>query len=378
MIARLRRLLIPRIQFEQRAFRARLARRMMNAFFLLAAGWLGAQSLQALLIAGDPVSSLMLELAIFVALVTAGIAAHLLLQRGKLIAAGYVLSAAVFSLGASGIFTDPSALVLYSTSLLLATLLSGAIVGGGAAFAFAGLAMLVTALAWLYLRAQLEVAPVSNLPAFAFIHLMTLSVVNLAAASILQALSQQVSWTIERMNNQAVRLANLANTDPLTRLANRRYLIDQLQREYERASRYNRPLSLLYIDLDGFKTINDRFGHLYGDEILRGSAKAMSAVLRSTDLIARIGGDEFAVLMPETDLFAAQNVTSKLRRALSAVSERMGPEVPPLTFCAGVSQLRPDDQSIEEILRRADDAQYLAKATGKDHTRTEEEIASTT
>jgi diguanylate cyclase (GGDEF)-like protein len=158
-------------------------------------------------------------------------------------------------------------------------------------------------------------------------------------------------------------------------LANRRHLIEQLEREFARARRYRRPLSLLYLDLDGFKAVNDRFGHMFGDEILRGVAKSMQAVLRSTDLLARIGGDEFAVLLPETNLEGGQKVANKLRKALVAYSQRLGPMIPALTFCAGASQLLKEDRSIDDILARADDAQYLAKSTGKAHTRTQVELS---
>jgi diguanylate cyclase (GGDEF)-like protein len=172
-------------------------------------------------------------------------------------------------------------------------------------------------------------------------------------------------------------MSTLALTDPLTSLANRRQFLDQLQREFNRSKRYRRPLSLLYVDLDGFKEINDHFGHIYGDEVLCGVARSMLSALRASDLLARIGGDEFAVLLPETKLQGALEVSKKLRKALSAYSRRTSLEtsLPPLTFCAGVSQRHDRDQSIDDMLARADGAQYLAKATGKAHTRVESEIS---
>jgi diguanylate cyclase (GGDEF)-like protein len=164
------------------------------------------------------------------------------------------------------------------------------------------------------------------------------------------------------------------HTDPMTGLANRRWLMEQLGREFSRARRYRRPLSLLYLDMDGFKTINDHFGHLFGDEVLTGAGRSMKAVLRSTDLLARIGGDEFVVLLPETGIEGAHNVTAKLRKALAAYGQQLGPAVPALSFCAGVSQLRQEDATIDDILSRADEAQYLAKGTGPGHTRSEKEL----
>jgi len=99
-------------------------------------------------------------------------------------------------------------------------------------------------------------------------------------------------------------------------------------------------------------------------------------VLRGTDLLARVGGEEFALLLPETGLEGASNVANKLRRALNALSAQLGPAVPPLTFSAGISRLHDADISFEDMLARADAAQYLAKTTGKAHARTEAELPS--
>jgi diguanylate cyclase (GGDEF)-like protein len=204
----------------------------------------------------------------------------------------------------------------------------------------------------------------------AFIFLISHIVFYLGSSAIFQFLSIQVTNTIASLHSDRQRLTELAQTDPLTGLANRRFLIDQLAREFDRAKRYNRPLSLLYLDLDGFKALNDQHGHLFGDEILRGTARSLRAVLRSTDLLARMGGDEFAVLLPETTQDEASNVARKLRKALAAYGKQLGPVVPMLTFSAGVSQLRAADSSIDDILIRADSAQYLAKQTGRGGIRT--------
>jgi diguanylate cyclase (GGDEF)-like protein len=170
----------------------------------------------------------------------------------------------------------------------------------------------------------------------------------------------------------------IAHTDPLTGLANRRHLFERLESEFSRAQRYRRPFCLLYIDMDGFKAINDEFGHLFGDEILRGSARAMQAVLRATDALARIGGDEFAVLLPETDLVGAEQVANKLRKALTAYGAQLSPSLPSLTLSIGVGQIGEDDDAIEDILSRADKAQYLAKSSGKALTRTQHDLRAPT
>lgn len=371
---RVREALFPRIEFEQRTFRSRLARRIAQIFLLMLVAWIAGWLAVGTFSPETDRVPLVAILASVALLGGVGLLAMLMLRRQKVLAAGYILAGAVFLTGAAGVFFYPQRLLLYGPNILLATLLAGAIIGGGAAFLFAGFGIAISAAGWYYVTVRgVDVMAVFDLQTI-FLQLAALSMVSVAAAALLNSMSNQVSRTIDRLHHQAVRLANLANTDPLTELANRRYLIDQMQREFERSRRYTRPLSLLYIDLDGFKAVNDQHGHLFGDDVLRGAAKAMSAVLRSTDLMARIGGDEFAVLMPETSLQEAHTVVNKLRRALHAFSDQLGSEVPTLTFCAGLSQMKSEDVSIEEMLQRADEAQYLAKETGKDHTRTQLEI----
>lgn len=374
MIRRLREALFPHIEFEQRAYRTRLAVRATYAYFLLLLTWVLALATLWFLGGPDPRINLPSNLAGIGLGIASGVAARALLRRDRIVAAGYLLALTTFTVGAVTVLTSPQAVHFASATMILSTLLAGAIVSGGGAYLFAGATILVTLVSWMYaqLYQQGGIADLSLETGLVF--LFSVWVASSATAAILQSLGRQVQRTIERLHNQAQRLATLANTDPLTQLANRRYLLEQLEREFDRALRYRRPLSLLYLDLDGFKGINDKYGHLFGDEVLRGAAKAMRAVLRSTDLMARIGGDEFAVLMPETNLAGASQATEKLRRALASYSRQMDADIPALSFCAGVSQVNPDDQSIEDMLKRADDAQYMAKASGKSKTMTEADI----
>ncbi len=374
MFSRLRAFFIPKLEFEQRAYRARLAARILIGYGLLLFVWLAIRVLIQLRM--DPQSSsydLRQDLLLFGLLAPAGIVAALLLRRGWLLGVGYVLAGSVFLAGATSLVLVPGGLSLYTPLLVLAILIAGAVISGEAAFLFAGLAVVTGALGWWSSSGPLEPPGGSLELTSGLLYFLTLAIASFSTASILHSFSRQVQKSILRLHEQADRLATLANTDPLTGLGNRRHLLDQLDREYERARRYRRPLSLVYIDLDGFKAVNDQHGHLYGDEVLRGAATAMKSVLRATDLMARIGGDEFAILMPETTLEGARNATAKLRRALSALTDRMRPAVSELDFCAGVSQMRSDD-SAQSILGRADESQYLAKAKGKGHTRTEEDL----
>jgi diguanylate cyclase (GGDEF)-like protein len=265
----------------------------------------------------------------------------------------------------------PEEVFLLAAAYLISILAVGAMVGGASTYPFAIGAVISITWNWF----QTWGTPMDRVGGLnlssSFIFLISQIVLFLGTAAILHSLSNQVEQALDRLHDKTDRLTDLAQSDSLTGLANRRYLIDQMEREFIRARRYHRPLALLYLDLDGFKVLNDRHGHMFGDEVLRGCARSLSAVLRSTDLLARIGGDEFAVLLPETNLTGAENVANKLRRALMAYGKSLGPSVPPITFCAGVSHMHSSDHSIDDMLARADSAQYMAKEAGKADIRTE-------
>jgi diguanylate cyclase (GGDEF)-like protein len=153
----------------------------------------------------------------------------------------------------------------------------------------------------------------------------------------------------------------LADLDALTGLHNRRYFHETLAREVARAHRYERNLALIIFDLDDFKAINDRIGHLSGDGVLAEAAERIRDVVRSADIACRVGGDEFAVILPESKLGDADQLYARLRTALS--SKPVG-QAGPLTMSAGVAELQPDDDAIA-FFQRADNALYGAKEAGK-------------
>jgi len=153
----------------------------------------------------------------------------------------------------------------------------------------------------------------------------------------------------------------LADLDALTGLHNRRYFHDTLAREVARAHRYDRNLALIIFDLDDFKAINDRIGHLAGDGVLAEAAERIREVVRSADIECRVGGDEFAVILPESTLADADQLYARLQRA---VSSRPVGQAGPLTISAGVAELQPDDDAIA-FFQRADHALYGAKEAGK-------------
>jgi diguanylate cyclase (GGDEF)-like protein len=153
----------------------------------------------------------------------------------------------------------------------------------------------------------------------------------------------------------------LADLDALTGLHNRRYFHETLQREVARAHRYNRSLALVVFDFDDFKSINDRIGHLAGDSVLAEAADRVRDVVRTADVPCRVGGDEFAVILPESSLTDADQLYKRLSQAISARSVGQSGR---LHLSAGVTELRPDDDSVA-FFERADEALYRAKAAGK-------------
>lgn len=300
-----------------------------------------------------------------------GGAVRWLIRQDLVSMAGHVLAVLVFLFLAACLWFYPNDIFLISAGFILPIIASGVIIGGSTPFLYAGAASLTVILGWLRLRALAGADSPLLQAVSGTIFLFSQVVAHQSLAAMLFSMSRYNLQTFKRLRQQADQLTHQALTDPLTGLANRRHLIEQLRREFTRARRYQRPLSLIYLDLDGFKSINDRFGHLFGDEILKKAALNMRAVLRSADQLARIGGDEFAVLLPETTLEGSRNVTNKLRKALASFSQHLGPMIPTLTFCAGVAQLREEDESIDDLLARADEAQYRAKDAGTGETRTQ-------
>jgi diguanylate cyclase (GGDEF)-like protein len=152
-----------------------------------------------------------------------------------------------------------------------------------------------------------------------------------------------------------------ADLDALTGLHNRRYFHETLARETARAQRYNRRLALIVFDLDDFKAINDRIGHLAGDSVLAEVAERVRDVVRHADIACRVGGDEFAVILPESTLADAEQL---YRRIQAAVSSRPIAHGGQLLLSAGIAELRAQDDPVA-FFQRADDALYRAKEGGK-------------
>jgi diguanylate cyclase (GGDEF)-like protein len=182
---------------------------------------------------------------------------------------------------------------------------------------------------------------------------------------ILAIFATQISMLLGTIQARE-RIVNLADTDDLTGIWNRRYFRRQLPQEIERARTFNVPLSLLLFDIDDFKHINDSFGHVIGDVVLSELCGVVRETLRPTDAIARFGGDEFAVILPHTDLAGAVTVAERILahiRALTIPADDEG-----AIRCAisiGVAEYRREDAGAHDLIRRADERLYLAKRQGK-------------
>jgi len=176
----------------------------------------------------------------------------------------------------------------------------------------------------------------------------------------LEELAERVAPAIE--NARRFREARqLADLDSLTGLHNRRYFHETLGREVDRAQRYQRQLSLVIVDVDGFKEINDRIGHLAGDAVLAEIADRIRQVVRSADIPCRVGGDEFAVIVPEAEEGQARRLVGRIQRA---VSSRPIARAGRVRVSAGVADVQPSD-SPATLFERSDESLYAAKQSGR-------------
>lgn len=166
-----------------------------------------------------------------------------------------------------------------------------------------------------------------------------------------------------KLAEEAIRI--LANTDALTGLANRRHFLETAEDEFARAQRYNTPLAVLMADLDFFKAINDRYGHAGGDTVLRHFAITLSSLLRDSDSAGRVGGEEFAVLLPHTALDGAQAFAERLMDCIASTPPDIDGTLAPYTVSIGISEFGPGSKDFSALLRCADDALYRAKHNGR-------------
>ncbi len=164
-----------------------------------------------------------------------------------------------------------------------------------------------------------------------------------------------------------------AFSDALTGLNNRHAFDVRMEQEYARWKRYQTPLSIIVLDVDFFKRVNDTYGHSSGDKVLRVIGNQVRSLLREVDFPARYGGEEFVILLPETELFAAHEVAEKVRLAVEEKGFHAGDKRVTITLSCGVAELGGDD-SQQSLFERADNALYLAKSSGRNRTCTQDDL----
>ena len=181
-------------------------------------------------------------------------------------------------------------------------------------------------------------------------------------AGVAAAIFVSFALSLSTLRSALRRLGELSHTDPLTEISNRRSFLDAAGAELARARRTGNPFSLMYIDLDNFKHVNDTFGHQAGDSLLRTIGAELRSATRATDVVARLGGDEFAVLLPETDREGAADAAAKVRARLHACMNLGGW---PVTFSIGVVSCSRLPESVDLVMDAADRLMYSVKKSGK-------------
>lgn len=198
---------------------------------------------------------------------------------------------------------------------------------------------------------------------------------ELAKGEELKRLHEQLQYEHEALNEANTRLEMLATTDMLTNLPNHRALQMLLGQECERAHRFGRPLSLLFFDGDRFKKVNDTYGHAVGDTVLRELGERARSILRAGDTVGRFGGEEFLILLPETDEEEAKSVAERLRSAVAAapLATHEGEGGIAVTVSIGVATYPADGTTASEVQAQADLAMYWAKRLGRNQVRSSAE-----
>lgn len=170
----------------------------------------------------------------------------------------------------------------------------------------------------------------------------------------------------DELKQKNVQLRELSGTDDLTQINNRRRFMEFFDKEFARARRYHHPLSFVIFDVDFFKQVNDHHGHLVGDKVLIQVTQAMQKTMRMSDIIGRYGGEEFTLLLPETDVRGAVPYAERIRKFIEQAEFSGAEETLHITVSGGVAGIpETPAQTVDELLKRADEALYRAKANGR-------------
>ncbi|MCP4114151.1 MAG: diguanylate cyclase [Desulfobacteraceae bacterium] len=183
----------------------------------------------------------------------------------------------------------------------------------------------------------------------------------------IQDMTEVVEFQNKIMEMNAINnsLVQITNHDELTAIFNRSYVEKQIKLEFEKAKRHGTIFSILFLDLDKFKRVNDTYGHLAGDEILRKVSENIKNHLRGTDIFGRYGGEEFFMLLPDTGKAAAATLANRIRKAVEQQTVPYGNEEVQVTISIGVVQFRPDMEDFLQMMHEADIAMYHSKKNGR-------------
>lgn len=176
----------------------------------------------------------------------------------------------------------------------------------------------------------------------------------------------KIKYLQDELKQKNVQLRELSGTDELTKINNRRRFMEYFSKEFARAIRYGHPLSFVIFDIDFFKQVNDKMGHLVGDRVLVHVAQVMQKGMRQCDVIGRYGGEEFTLFLPETPLRGAVPYAERIRKQIEATEFEETGQIHKLTVSGGIAG-HPEQQpeSVDDLLRKADEALYKAKANGR-------------
>jgi len=191
------------------------------------------------------------------------------------------------------------------------------------------------------------------------------AILNIGLEKPQRLLYRNLKKSETQLQNALKAMEKLAITDDLTNVINRRHFLSLAKQEIQRAQRYKHSLSAIILDIDTFKQINDSKGHLIGDQILIEVARRCGQELRTADVFGRYGGDEFAIILPESDLAAASQIAERLRNGISkhAVNTDAGPVI--VTISVGIANLSNEYSTLEALIAAADQALFTAKRTGR-------------
>ena len=199
---------------------------------------------------------------------------------------------------------------------------------------------------------------------------------NRELSELNRTLEARVAERIEKLSEANARLEAMAMTDALTGLPNRRHAMSAFEREWDRADPEGVGVACAMIDADGFKPVNDAYGHEAGDIVLRELARALSHTVRTDDLVARLGGDEFLLICPRPDLEGARRIAEKVRETVASMRVAVGDGVWRGSVSVGVAARRDGMVRPEDLIKAADDAVYCAKKAGRNRVMTSDPTIS--